>query len=823
MDANIFKKILKSRDLDQGCISNQEPRLRNGLISGRWSKIFMNRFKTKTFAKKTRDDPYEMRKYSMQFYDNKLEEMYRDYQVEDVIKSFQFLIVGAVAITFLGYLFIMISYPTRAIEWKNFYQNKTIDVKTMRENNMLYCTQGYHCQSCPTWSTCGDYSIIPDAIIISIEIIIAAVGIAGSIFFKNDLFKKYYDIYSLIFIVYGACVSIITRFSIVEQRADIFFEGIILIAFILCALSGFQMRFIFGAYAIGIITLFWIPSNYWIFVDQEDFIRPYALLIFLTAAIIVMLYNTSMTEKFKRESFIRNVEASKTNEKLVKQLEALQNSYSSGMIDLESPLEKAILLSKSMIADPKISSHNLENLRTLLQLLVSPNINTPDFEAQLNERPESSIGMTITEDQKAWIFNEFAKKAPDVNAISSIVGIREAHDNAEDGSDLVGYNEPPSLESSNFTSVDSISVLKFIKTRFNESKSLFQKPKYDNSMIRSLLQDIQSWEWNVFEFSKYCPAEKPLHILTWYFFESSGLFKEFSIPRDKFNRYFWIIQEGYLNNPYHNSVHAADVMHAAHHFSFMDKISSLLTPIEMMALYFSAAVHDFHHPGVNNNFLITTKSSLAILYNDNSVLENFHLSAAFEILLRPENNFLSELSESDWKLFRGIVIELVMATDMAHHYKILGKFKAKLQSGSFNPYKDKEDRMLLLKLIMKCSDTSNPAKPINLYLKWTESILNEWKLQGDEEKEFGMPVSPFMDRESTDALVSSQIGFIDFIILPMFRAMDEFIDMSKQLGYITKNRRNWRDDSKDSCSSNSLMLNRPDISISFGKKEPETT
>lgn len=37
---------------------------------------------------------------------------------------------------------------------------------------------------------------------------------------------------------------------------------------------------------------------------------------------------------------------------------------------------------------------------------------------------------------------------------------------------------------------------------------------------------------------------------------------------------------------------------------------------------FAAAIHDYEHPGLNNNYLVKTRSDLALIYNDASVLGN---------------------------------------------------------------------------------------------------------------------------------------------------------------------------------------------------------
>ena len=52
----------------------------------------------------------------------------------------------------------------------------------------------------------------------------------------------------------------------------------------------------------------------------------------------------------------------------------------------------------------------------------------------------------------------------------------------------------------------------------------------------------------------------------------------------------------------------------------------------MFAALVAAAVHDVDHPGKSNQFLIETSHDLALLYNDNSVLENHHLAVAFKTM-----------------------------------------------------------------------------------------------------------------------------------------------------------------------------------------------
>lgn len=63
----------------------------------------------------------------------------------------------------------------------------------------------------------------------------------------------------------------------------------------------------------------------------------------------------------------------------------------------------------------------------------------------------------------------------------------------------------------------------------------------------------------------------------------------------------------YLNNPYHNSVHAADVANAASFF-LVNGLGNLVTEFEAACLLVSCLAHDLGHPGLNNGYMVATKS-----------------------------------------------------------------------------------------------------------------------------------------------------------------------------------------------------------------------
>lgn len=80
------------------------------------------------------------------------------------------------------------------------------------------------------------------------------------------------------------------------------------------------------------------------------------------------------------------------------------------------------------------------------------------------------------------------------------------------------------------------------------------------------------------------------------------------------------------------------------------------------------------------------------------------------------------------------------------------------------------DRIQVLQNLVHCADLSNPTKPLALYRKWVDRIMEEFFVQGDKEREHNMEISPMCDRH-TATIEKSQVlipYYIIFIIFPQY-------------------------------------------------------
>uniref|UniRef100_A0A3B4ES19 Phosphodiesterase n=1 Tax=Pundamilia nyererei TaxID=303518 RepID=A0A3B4ES19_9CICH len=338
--------------------------------------------------------------------------------------------------------------------------------------------------------------------------------------------------------------------------------------------------------------------------------------------------------------------------------------------------------------------------------------------------------------------------------------------------------------------------------------------------LEPLMSQLNNWNFPIFTLIEKTNGKcgRILSQVSYRLFEDTGLFQTFKIPVKEFMNYFHALENGYRDIPYHNRVHATDVLHAVwylttqpvpglpslmtdhgsasdsdsdsgithSHMGFLVSktytvsedgygcLSGLIPALELMALYVAAAMHDYDHPGRTNAFLVATSAPQAVLYNDRSVLENHHAAAAWNLFLsQPEYNFLVNLDHVEFKRFRFLVIEAILATDLKKHFDFLAEFNAKVGDDPSTgiDWSNENDRLLVCQMCIKLADINGPLKCKELHLQWTEGIVNEFYEQGDEESSLGLPVSPFMDRAAPQ-LAKLQESFITHIVGPLCNSYD---------------------------------------------------
>lgn len=304
---------------------------------------------------------------------------------------------------------------------------------------------------------------------------------------------------------------------------------------------------------------------------------------------------------------------------------------------------------------------------------------------------------------------------------------------------------------------------------------------------QAILQDIDKPTFDLFKLDDEVGKENTLSVIGFYIFTIYGFYD--LIKYSKFENFLQGITKGYIRkNPYHNDLHAADITHTCMIYLKYGGIDTFANfdIYNLCALFLSCIVHDFKHPGVTNNFLINTGSPLATRYNDTSVLENYHIAQTFK-LIQSSNmyNIFSELDKNEILVIRKRMIHCVLSTDMINHAKLYSFIKVSIEKYNIckgenaNKIFEKLDKVALydmqqifLDIVIHSCDISNPTKPFNIYDNWADRVMNEFYLQGDQEKKLGIPVSFLCDRDTTSK-AQGQLGFIDGVVSPFFNSLVE--------------------------------------------------
>jgi hypothetical protein len=323
---------------------------------------------------------------------------------------------------------------------------------------------------------------------------------------------------------------------------------------------------------------------------------------------------------------------------------------------------------------------------------------------------------------------------------------------------------------------------------------LFKVSDSFSLLKQEILKSIDDLSFNIFKFEEEVGRELVLPAISNYIFTSNDLTD--TLCYRNMEMFLTRTRLGYLNHPYHNDIHAADVLQTCMMIFRMGKIieNCDMSKLDLSAIFVSSLLHDIGHPGLNNNYQINKMTKLALRYNDKSVLENFHSYQGFKIIKNPDSNILEGLEKEETRIFRKRIIESILATDMSYHTKVYSTLKCRIDS----IYLDKElsqnklksiimaddnikkfeKQQDLVNFIVHTADISNPAKQFDVYSKWTELLIKEFFSQGDIEKSENLTVSFLCDR-NTVSIPKSQVGFINSIVHPLIKILTFIIPETK--------------------------------------------
>ncbi|EER05849.1 cAMP-specific 3',5'-cyclic phosphodiesterase, putative [Perkinsus marinus ATCC 50983] len=179
------------------------------------------------------------------------------------------------------------------------------------------------------------------------------------------------------------------------------------------------------------------------------------------------------------------------------------------------------------------------------------------------------------------------------------------------------------------------------------------------------------------------------------------------------------------------------------------------------------------------------------LYNDKSVLQNFHAATTFEALeANPTCDPTQWLYQSEKERFRKIVIDCIMSLDPAGHFRRVEE----LEDSTTRPIN-------LLRAVIRAADMGFTAMPWDSHYASVERLISEYVSQGDDEWAMGIPVSLYCDSATLD-VPGMQLGFIELSTLPLFAAIQKRIDehnsmasgrIEKVLCQIESNRQRWEE------------------------------
>jgi hypothetical protein len=285
--------------------------------------------------------------------------------------------------------------------------------------------------------------------------------------------------------------------------------------------------------------------------------------------------------------------------------------------------------------------------------------------------------------------------------------------------------------------------------------------------------------------------------------------------------YVSIIASSYRNNSFHNFEHACHVTMsvsklltrivapdlqkhmnrgdvtggdlASHLHDYTHGITS--DPLAVLAIEFSALIHDADHRGVSNVQLIKEEEEMGNLYKNKSVAEQNSLDIAWNLLMsEPFDELRSCLFANQAELlrFRQVLVNVVLATDIFD--KELNDLRKQRWNKAFSEVEEAQKgkehsdlrATIVIEHIIQASDVAHTMQHWHVYRKWNERLFKELYFAFKAGR-MGMDPSTFWYK--------GELGFFDNYIIPLAKKLKECnvfgVSSDEYLNYALQNRAEW--------------------------------
>jgi hypothetical protein len=228
--------------------------------------------------------------------------------------------------------------------------------------------------------------------------------------------------------------------------------------------------------------------------------------------------------------------------------------------------------------------------------------------------------------------------------------------------------------------------------------------------------------------------------------------------------------------------HAVDVFQFATVIIAGARLDRVLTKLEIFGLLIAALCHDLGHDGFARSLEARCETEHAQLLSQQSIFEVESCMRAISLVANDECNIFVGLSPVQQKTIWTVIIDCILATDMARHNSILNAFKALQESNDLDPEAEPAHKTLLMQIVLKCADLGGIARPFDTAKQRCKWMGEETYRQGELSGSAGIVYSGQDSKRENVDKAQSFFGFLENVCGPLF---EQLVKFSAPLSYMT--------------------------------------